>query len=267
VQELTTARPWLNLHYTVSGNLPLLFVSITFLRGVILSTSYVIPQYLTIVQGYRAMEIGGVLIWIALPQLVLAPIVATILRYIDARLTMAVGFAFMGCACFMAGQLTDQWIGVDFLPSQIVQAIGQSVGLTSLVWLALRHVRPDQILSFGAILQTGRLFGAEIGSGLVQTFVRVREQVYSNLIGLHVAGGTTLTDQRLLDYSHAVFGRSIGLAQANARGVGLLAEAVARQAYVLAFVDAFMVLGFAVMVVLALMLFLRTPPDPANPAR
>ena len=128
-------------------------------------------------------------------------------------------------------------------------------------------MRPDQILTFGAVLQTGRLFGAEIGSGFVQTFVRVREQVYSNLIGLHVAGGTTLTDQRLLDYSHAVFGRSIGLAQANARGVGLLAQAVQRQANVLAFVDAFMVLGFAVMVVLVLMLFLRTPPDPANAAR
>jgi MFS transporter, DHA2 family, multidrug resistance protein len=267
VQELTTARPWMDLRYVASGNLPLLFLSITFFRSVILSTSYVIPQYLTIVQGFRAMEIGGVLIWIALPQLVLAPVVAMILRYVDPRPMMAVGFALVGCACFMAAQLTDQWAGVDFLPSQIVQAVGQSVGLTSLVWLALRHVRPDQILTFGAFLQTGRLLGAEFGAAFVQTFVRVREQVYSNLIGLHVAGGATLTDQRLLDYTHAVLARSIGQPEANARGVGLLAHAVQVQAYVLAFVDAFMILGFAVIVVLVLMLFLRTPPSPAQAAR
>ena len=36
----------------------------------------------------------------------------------------------------------------------------------------------------------GRLFGAELGSAFVQTFVRVREQVYSNLVGLHVTVGS-----------------------------------------------------------------------------
>ena len=101
---------------------------------------------------------------------------------------------------------------------------------------------------------------------MIETFVRVREQVYSNVIGLHVAGGTTLTDHRLQDYAHAVLSRSIGLSEANARGIGLLAHAVQRQASVLAFVDAFMILGFAVVVVLVLMLFLRTPPNPTQSA-
>ena len=46
-------------------------------------------KYLTTVQNYRAMEVGGVLMWIALPQFLLAPVVATILRFVDPRLTMA----------------------------------------------------------------------------------------------------------------------------------------------------------------------------------
>ena len=113
------------------------------------------------------------------------------------------------------------------------------IGLTSVVWLSLRHVRPDQILTFGAFLQTGRLLGAAFGAAFIQTFVRGREQVYSNLIGLHVAGDTTLTDQRLQNYTHAVLVRSIGAPEASARSIGLLAHAVQAQAYVLAFVDAF----------------------------
>jgi DHA2 family multidrug resistance protein len=265
VNELTHARPWINLRYAARGNIPLLFLLVTFFRSVILSTAYIIPQYLTTVQNYRAIEVGSVLIWIALPQFLLAPIVATLLRFVEARLLMALGFALIGCACFMAGQLTDNWVGADFLPSQIVQAVGQSVGLTSLIWFFLQHLELSQALTFGVVLQTGRLFGAELGSAFVQTFLRVREQVYSNLVGLHVTAGTPLTGQRLQDYAQAVTGRSDGAADANARAIALLARSVQAQAYTLSYIDGFMVIGFAVIGVLVLMLFLRTPPAMPKP--
>jgi MFS transporter, DHA2 family, multidrug resistance protein len=260
VHELTYKRPWINLRFAAAGNMPLLLLFIAFFRFIILSTSYIIPQYLTTVQNYRAVEIGGVLKWVALPQFLSAPFVATVLRFVDARLLMALGFAMVGCACFMAGQLTHEWVGEDFLRSQLVQAVGQSFGLTSLVWFALKHLEPSEIFTFGAILQTGRLFGAQLGSAFVQTFVRTREQTYSNLIGLHVNAGSLLTDQRLEQYAKAVAGRSVGDPEAAARATALLARAVQNQAYVLAYIDGFMVLGFAVFGALLLMLLLRDPP-------
>jgi MFS transporter, DHA2 family, multidrug resistance protein len=263
VHELSHDRPWINLRFAVRGNFPLLIFFIAFFRSVILSTSYIIPLYLTTIQNYRAMEIGGVLMWIALPQFLLAPIVATILRFVDARLTMALGFALVGCACFMAGQLTHDWASDDFLPSQIVQAVGQSLMLTSVLWFNLKHIELSEVLTFGAVLQTARLFGAELGAAFVQTFIRVREQVYSNLIGLHVTTGSQLTDQRLQDYARAVTGRSAGQTEANARATALLARSVQDQANVLAYIDGFMVLGFAVIGALLMMLLLRNPP--ANP--
>ncbi|HUK07490.1 MAG TPA: MFS transporter [Stellaceae bacterium] len=260
VQELVTEHPWINLRFAFSGNIPFLFLLITFFRFMLLSTAYIIPQFLITIHNYRAIEVGSVLIWIALPQFLLGPVVATILRFVDPRWTMAFGFALIGGACFMAAQLTQDWVGVDYLPSQIMQAVGQSVGLTSLVWFFLQHLQPSQALTFGALLQTGRLFGAELGSAFIQTFLRVREQVYSNLIGLHVTAGNPLTGERLQDYAHIVVGRSVGQDDANARATALLADAVQKQAYVLAFIDCFMVLGFAVIAVLLMMLLLRTPP-------
>ena len=101
---------------------------------------------------------------------------------------------------------------------------------------------------------------AELGAAFVQTFIRVREQLYSNLVGLHVTTGSLLTDQRLQDYAQAVTGRSSGTAEAKARATALLATAVQRQANVLAYIDGFMILGFAVIGALLLMLLLRTPP-------
>jgi MFS transporter, DHA2 family, multidrug resistance protein len=260
IRELTQERPWIDLHFMIRGNFPLIIFFITFFRFIILSTSYIIPQFLTTVENYRAIEVGGVLMLIALPQFLLAPIVATVLRFVDARFGMALGFALIGCACFMAGQLTGEWAGNDFLPSQIIQAVGQSLALTSILWFALQHLDISQIFTFGALLQTARLFGGELGSAFIQTFVRVREQIYSNLLGLHVTVGSGLTDQRLQDYARMVGDRSAGNTAANARATALLARAVQDQANVLAFIDGFMCVGFAVIGALLLMLLLRDPP-------
>jgi DHA2 family multidrug resistance protein len=260
VREAVAEHPWISLRFVVSGNIPLLVAYITFFRFVILSTSYLIPQFLTIVQGYRALEIGGVLVWIAMPQFLVAPIVATFLRFVEPRIMLALGFTLIGIACFMDGQLTGDWASGDFLPSQVLQAVGQSIALTSVVWFFLQHLDPAHVLTFGAVLQTGRLFGAELGTAFVQTFVRVREQLDSNLIGLHVVTGSPETVGRLQDYANAVMARSIGGPSAGARATALLAAAVRKQAYVLAFVDGFMFLGFATISALLLMLLLRKPP-------
>jgi DHA2 family multidrug resistance protein len=264
VQELTYHRPWINLRYAARGNLPLLFLLVAFFRFAILSTTYIIPQFLTTVQNYRAIEVGSVLIWIALPQVLIVPVVARILRFVEPRLTLALGFALVGCACFMAGQLTRDWIGDDFLPSQIIQALGQSLGLTSLVWFFIKHLEPSEVFTFGAVLQTGRLFGAQLGAAFVQTFLRVREQVYSNLVGQHVTVGSFATDQRLHGYAGAVTQQSVGQAEANVRATALLARSVQIQANVLAYIDGFMIIGFAVIGVLLMMLILRNPPIPAQ---
>ena len=52
----------------------------------------------------------------------------------------------------------------------------------------------------------------------------------------------------------------------RARAIALLAHAVQNQAYVLAYIDGFMVLGFAVIGALLLMLLLRDPPGASRAA-
>ena len=52
---------------------------------------------------------------------------------------------------------------------------------------------------------------------LQEATTRLREQTYSNLIGLHVNAGSLLTDQRLDEYARAVAGRSVGPPEADGR--------------------------------------------------
>ena len=189
-----------------------------------------------------------------MPQLLLAPSIATILRFVEPRITMAFDFTLVGCACFMAGQFSDNWASDDFLPSQILQVVDQTFALTSLAWFSLNHLRPAEILTYGALLlQSGRRFGSQLGTAFIQTFIRVHEHLYSNLVGLHVVSGATSTDARLQGYAGAVLGRSIGDPEAHERGTSLLASAIRKQSYVLAYIDGFMILGFAAIAALLLM--------------
>jgi len=116
-------------------------------------------------------------------------------------------------------------------------------------------------MTFGVLLQTARLLGGEFGNAFMQTYVRVREQIDSNLLGLHVVSGSMPVGERLGQYASALAARSEGLTGASARAVSLLTQAVRNQASVLSYQDGFTVLALTVVPMLALTALLRCSPD------
>jgi DHA2 family multidrug resistance protein len=230
------------------------------------ATGFVLPDYLTRVQGLRDIQIGDVLNWIALPQFVLVPMVALLLRRVDARLLLILGFATIALGSWMDTVLTHDWAGGDFLPSQCVSAVGLAFAITALVTYAIAHITPQQAAAIATTIQIARILGAEIGSAVIQTFVRVHEQTYSNLIGLHVLTGAAATEgaETLLSGPFSI--RPGG--NATAQGIGLLAAQVQREAYVLSYIDAFWLIAWVSLAGIVLILFLRRPPpNPLTPPR
>ena len=256
-------RPFINLRLLMHGNIPFLFVLIAGFRFIILSTAYIIPNYLQSVQNYRELEVGAVLLWIALPQLLIVVPLGWLMRRVDGRPVLAFGTTLIGIACLMASNLTSQWATYDFLPSQILQAIGQSFALTAIIVMVVRSVNIADALTVGALLQMSRLFGGEIGTAFMQTFVRVREQVHSNLVGLHVDSFATSTADRLAAYRAGLSAHTADLGVATAQSAKLLATTVAQQAAVLSYIDGFLAAaGGAFVCLLLTALLRRTPPSP-----
>ena len=75
-------------------------------RFIILSTAYIIPTYLQSVQNYRELQVGAVLLWIALPQFLIVLPLGWLLSRVDARWVLAFGAILIGVACLMATDLT-----------------------------------------------------------------------------------------------------------------------------------------------------------------
>jgi DHA2 family multidrug resistance protein len=265
VHEARTARPLLNLKVVFGAPMPSQFLLIAFLRLTILSTSYLIPLYLGSVRGYRDLEVGDTLIWIALPQLIFCPLAALMLRRSDARLVASIGFIFISIACLMvAYNLTPLWGSYQFLPSQLLQALGQSFALSGVIFVGILHLKPQDALTFGAVLQTARLFGGEIGSAFVTTLARVREQVASNLIGLHVQIGDAQVIQRIRSYGAVTTRADPG--DAADRGARVLDNAVRAAATTQAVMDCFVVVAFLAAVALLFVVYRSAAPEgPASP--
>jgi len=258
------ARPLLNLKVIFRAPMPGLFLLIAFLRLTILATAYLIPLFLGSVRGYRALEVGQTLIWIAVPQLICCPLAALMLRRSDPRLVASIGFIFISVACLMvAYNLTPIWGSDQFLPSQLLQAVGQSFALSGVVFFGVLHLRPQDALTFGAVLQTARLMGGEIGTALVSTLARVRGQVASNLIGQHVQLGDARVIQRVSAYGAATT-RVIDPIGAVNRGEQVLGNVVRAAATTQAVIDGFV--AIAALTALALLFVVLRSAAPQGPA-
>jgi DHA2 family multidrug resistance protein len=267
LHEAITAHPLLNLRVVFGAPMPSQFMLIAFLRLTILATAYLIPLYLGSVRGFRALEVGDTLIWVAAPQIVLCPLAGLMLRRTDARLVAAIGFIFISVACLMvAYTLTPIWGSAQFLPSSLLQAAGQSFALSGVIFFGILHLNPKDALTFGAVLQTARLMGGEMGSAFVATLARVRGQVASNLIGQHVQAGDPRVIERVRAYG-AITTRVIDPTSAVMRGELVLGNVVRAAATTQAVIDGFVAVG--VLTALALMIIAfrsAAPPGPASAA-
>ena len=103
-------KPFLNLRLLArEGIVPILLILAGF-RFIILSTAYIIPTYLQVVQNYRELQVGAVLLWIALPQFLIVLPLGWLLSRIDARWVLAFGAILIGIAC-LHGDRSDPAIG------------------------------------------------------------------------------------------------------------------------------------------------------------
>jgi DHA2 family multidrug resistance protein len=232
------------------------------------ATTFVLPDYLTRVEGLRSLQIGDALNWIALPQIVLAPLISITLKRTDARILLVLGFSLIAVGSWLDSRLTHDWAGDDFIVSQCVEAVGLAVAITALITFTIANVTLPQAAAIATTVQISRLFGAEVGNALIQTYVRVKEQIYSNLIGLHVISGSSIVEQTSARLAVPFGARPTGLGDAATQGAGVLGNLVRREAYVLAYVDAFWLIAWVSLLAILLVLLLKPPPpNPLTPPR
>ena len=267
VRHFISPHPLINFRFLARRNTILLTGVLILFRFVMLATVITIPSYLASVQGYRPLQTGPVLLWVAIPQLVLGFLAMYLLKYIDARLILATGFGLVGFACVMNASVTSAWAGNNFLLSQSVMAVGLALAFNAMVGALILEVintgalsRPIDVLTFAGYFQTVRLLGGQFGTAFMQHFIPTREQFHSNMLGLGVQLGQPSTNQRLLGLTAGMASQSTGVTAAAQKAVTILGLQVRQQAFTLAISDSFMLVAWAAFCCLVIIACMATVP-------
>ncbi len=266
INETVVRQPWAHVNVLFSRNVGLSLVVILLYTLTSLSNSSLVPNFLAAV-GLLRPEQTGVLLFVygALPMFVMVPVSIFLLRHVDPRGVVILGFSAFAAANLLGTQLTHDWALGDFVPIVILQSIGQAFTLLPIIILALSNSDPTRATAFAAYIQIVRLGGAEIGIALMGTWLRVREQIHSNFLGQHLENGSANVTRILKQLSESFAGH--GAATAPARALGTLSAWVQRESNVLAYIDGFWLTFWLAIAALGFVaLITRAPPGPLSPA-
>jgi DHA2 family multidrug resistance protein len=265
INETIVREPWANINVLFSRNIGLALVTILIYTLTSLSNSTLVPNFLSTVAALRPEQTGVLLLnYGALPMLVTVPVSILLLRHIDPRWMLIVGLSTFAAASLLGTQLTHEWALDDFIPTVILQSVGQAFTLLPIIIIAVSNSDPSRATAFAAYIQIMRLGGAEIGISLMGTWLRVREQIHSNFIGQHVASGSADVVLALKRLSGNFVGH--GEATAPARALASLAALVQREANVLAYIDGFwLTFWFAILGLVFVIPMTRAPKGPLTP--
>ncbi|MBV9828680.1 MAG: multidrug efflux MFS transporter [Alphaproteobacteria bacterium] len=258
--ELTSSRPLLNLRLLRRRNFGL-GVGANFLLGTALYGSvYILPVYLTRIQGYNAEQIGMVLAWTGLPQLVLIPLVPLMMKRFDARILVVFGLAMFATSNFMNIELTTDVAADQLFWPNIVRAIGQAMIMAPLSTLATAGIEQENAGSASALFNMLRNLGGAIGIAALQTFLTNREQFHSNVLTPSVSLFQESTRQRIADLTGYFMAHGVSdPATANHEAIVAIGRSVQQQSYVMAFGDTFYLLAGGLILATIAALFLKKP--------
>jgi DHA2 family multidrug resistance protein len=258
--ELTGKKPLLNLRLLARRDFG--FGSLAnFLLGIALYGSvFIMPLYLSRIQGYNAEQIGLVLAWTGLPQLVLIPLVPRLMKRFDARLVISVGFALFAASNFMNIYMTTDYGSDQLFWPNVIRAIGQALAFAPLSAVATAGIEAENAGSASALFNMMRNLGGAIGIAVLQTFLSKREQYHSNVVTQSVSMFEQATRTRIQSLTQYFVNHGVlDLADASHRAVVAIGLIVQKQAFVLAFSDTFYLLGVTLIFALMATLLLRKP--------
>jgi DHA2 family multidrug resistance protein len=257
----------LNLRFLATRNFLLLGVVLTCFRFLLLAPTLLVPKYLELFHMYRPDQTGQVLAWIAIPELIAAPVAGLLLYRMDSRLICAIGFALVGLTCLISSAITPGWTGETFVATQVINAIGLAFALTGMVTTIFRHAvalgalqNPVNLLTISCWFQTCRLFGGEFGKAIMVRFLAVQGTLHYTILAQHLDGGW-LTEERLRLLIGNILSTSAAAVDARVGALDELGYSVKQQIGLLAISDGFILVSLcAAFCMLTLGLIAYAPP-------
>ncbi len=256
--ELVREKPLVELRMLLRRNFGLGTLANFLLGFALYGSVFILPQYLGQVHGYNAEQIGSVMAWTGLPQLLIIPLVPKLMAKYDLRAIVSVGFCIFAGSCLMNTHMSPEYAGDQMWIPNIVRAAGQALVLAPLTGVAMVGIAPQESGAASGVFNMMRNLGGAFGTALLATIVTKREQYSSNVIGSSVTIFRESVRDRIAHLTEYFMAHgSVDPSAAHHRALIALARLIRKQALILGFSDTFAVLGIVLVLAAALVILTK----------
>ncbi len=243
--ELFRKEPFVNLRLLASRNLGVSAVVAFGLGLGLYGTVYLIPLYLGEVQGYSPLQIGETLVWVGVPQLFIFPLLPLLMKRFDLRLLVCVGCLMFALSCFMNTIMDYNTAHDQFVFANVIRALGQPFTIVPITTLATGTLLARDAGDGSAIFNIARNLGGSVGIAILSTVITRREQFHDFRMGERVTVYDLATQGRLLANQQSFIEKGFDPITAMNQAYGAIKQLMRRDANIMAYNDAFLLVGLS----------------------
>ena len=250
-QPIVDLRVFTNRNFTLGS-------FYTFVVGTgMYSTTYLIPLFLAQVRGFSSLQIGETVVVTGLAQLAMSPISPLLARKMDLRLMLSIGIGLFAVAMYLTAGLTNQAGFVELFVPQVLRGMALMMCYIPANLIALSSVPQDKLKNAAGLYNLTRDLGGAIALATIGTLMNDRLQFHWNRL-IEAINPARPAVQHFLDMETNRFDALVP-GDAGRAAVKLLANLVQREALVLTYNDAIMLIGGLFVAALFMMPLVRRP--------
>jgi DHA2 family multidrug resistance protein len=178
---------------------------------------------------------------------------------VDSRALIALGVAIFVVAMWRLGHLTTDAGEPDVRLALIVRGAGLGFLFTPINNVAYASLKPSEAQQAAGLINLARQLGGSFGIAILATYVTVRTQFHRVDLLSNVYAGNPLVDERVRLLTANLAARGYDPVAAPRGALAILDQEVMRQASMLSYNDAWMLLLITFLVVSPAILLLRRP--------
>jgi DHA2 family multidrug resistance protein len=213
------------------------------IAATLFGTTFVLPQFTQNVLGFTAFGSGELLLFRALPVMLLAPLVAGLVGAgrVDVRIAMATGYVLTAIGSFItAGITTSNTSFAEFLPGLILGGLGTAMLFIPLLIAVQTATTAEDAPKASSFITLAFQLGGSLASAALVTLLDRRGDFHFAILGSAISANNLAVSGRLhgvapAQFLNLVIQQAQTLAFADvAYGVALFAALLAPLVFLLA---------------------------------
>ncbi len=265
IWELRQKQPVIDFHVLKERNFALATGSMLVLGFVLYGSTMLLPLFLQTLLGYTAMLSGMVLSPGGIAVCVAMPMVGMLLRRYQARWLVIFGVAVSAAGLMAMSRFTLQLDYATAVRTRIVQSFGLAFLFVPISTVAFMRIPRERMNYATGLFNLARNIGGSSGIAATTTMLARRAQYHQSVLVSHLTPYDPAYRDALGKATTMLQARGASGSDAAAQAQGMLYGTLVKQSTMLAFADAFWVMGCLFLVIIPLMFLIRKVPPVRGP--